>query len=139
MIGYIETDGNVSLPLDKDGYFHTGDLAYRDEEGFLYIVGRCKDLIIRGGENISPLRIQEKIVEMDGVENAYVLGVPSEKYGEEVGVCVQSSTVTEAQIKEYLKAFLNKTEIPSRYVFVDKLPALAIGKPDKMSILKLFN
>ena len=138
MIGYIEPNGEVRLPLDKDGYFHTGDLAYRDEEGFLYMTCRCKDIIIRGGENISPLRIQEKIAEMEGVKNVCVIGVPSEKYGEEVGACVQAKGVTEEEIKDFLKDFFNKSEIPSKFLFVEEIPALAIGKPDKQTIQKMF-
>ena len=139
MLGYIEEDGNLSLPLDDEGYFHTGDMVRLDEEGFVYIVGRCKDTIIRGGENISPLPIQNKISEMEGVIDVCVLGVPSEKYGEEVGACVQAECVTAEEITAYLKEFLTKYEIPSRYVFVEKIPLLGVGKPDKKRIIQLFS
>lgn len=137
MIGYITEDGVIDKHVDEDGYFHTGDLGYCDEDGFLYIVGRCKDIIIRGGENISPLRINNLIVEMEGVKDAFVVGVPSEKYGEEVGVCIVGK-VTEEDVKAYLKDFVKKYEIPTRYLFTDKIPALpSTGKPDKQAIIKL--
>lgn len=138
MLGYVSENGELSMPVDEEGYFHTGDMMYIDEEGFLYIVGRCKDIIIRGGENISPLPIKNKISEIKGVIDVCVVGVPSEKYGEEVGACVQAEGVTEEEITDYLKEFLHKHELPSRYVFVDKIPLLGVGKPDKKRILELF-
>lgn len=135
-LGYLQKEG-VGLPLDGEGYFHTGDLAYFDENGFLYLAGRCKDMIIRGGENISPLRIANLISEIDGVRDVYVTGVPSEKYGEEVGACIVGENVFEEIVKEHLKERLPKNEIPSVYLFVNKMPSLSgTGKPDRNRIIK---
>ncbi|MBE7088482.1 MAG: acyl--CoA ligase [Clostridiales bacterium] len=139
MKGYI-TDHGLDLPVDEDGYFHTGDLAYIDENDYLYIVGRCKDIIIRGGENISPLKIQNAIVEMEGVLDAHIVGVPSEKYGEEVGACIVANGVSQEDVIEYLTPLLKKYEIPTKYLFLEKMPALSgTGKPDKQLIIKLLS
>lgn len=136
MLGYY-AGGNLELPLDDDGYFHTGDLAYADEQGNYHIAGRCKDIIIRGGENISSVHIENAITALDGVINACVVGVPDEKYGEVVGAYVVSSVLSEKPLKESLGAVLSKMEIPSVLIISESIPTLSSGKPDKLLIAKL--
>ncbi len=135
-LGYLGADGSLSLPLDEEGYFHTGDLARLCEGGALAIVGRCKEIIIRGGENLSPRHIESKLLEVLGVRDACVVGIPSEKYGEEVGACVVSDLSAE-EIRSALR--LKKGEMPAKLCVAEKIPLLPTGKPDKAAVLALLS
>ena len=84
MLGYWNNPEATAKAIDAAGWMHTGDLATMDDEGYVRIVGRLKDMIIRGGENIYPREIEEFLYSVPGVTDAQVIGVPDEKYGEEV-------------------------------------------------------
>ncbi len=115
-----------------DGWFHTGDVAYLDEDGFLYIVDRIKEIIIRGGENISCLEVEAAIYSHPAVFEAAVFGLPDERLGEIVGaavVCKEGAALTVDELREFLKEHLASFKIPA-HVFLrdEQLPRIASGK-----------
>ena len=109
----------------KGGWFYTGDLAYKDEEGFIYIAGRKKDMIISGGENIYPLEVEQVIGEMNGINEVAVIGIQDDKWGE-VPIAIVSlkdnHSLTEEEIHNYCSSKLAKYKVPKRVVFLDELP-----------------
>ncbi|UIO44957.1 o-succinylbenzoate--CoA ligase [Brevibacillus brevis] len=124
----------------RDGWLYTGDLARFDEEGFAYIVGRRKDMIISGGENIYPLELEQVIGELDGVQEAAVVGVPDEKWGEVAKAFIvpkSGAVITEAHIKEHCEQRLAKYKIPKSFVFLTELPRNATGKIVKQALTRL--
>ena len=92
MLGYWGDDEATANAIDDRGWMHTGDLAVMDDDGYVSIVGRIKDMIIRGGENISPREIEEFLHTLPGISDAQVIGVPDERLGEEVMAWVRRST-----------------------------------------------
>lgn len=133
MTGYFGLD---ETPIDQDGWLHTGDLGRMDERGNLWITGRSKDMIIRGGENIAPAAIERALVAIDGVKEAIVFGVPHSDLGEEVmAVVVVHEDLTTEQIKSCLKGQIASFAVPSRWRLQrDPLPTNPAGKPDKPAI-----
>lgn len=134
MKGYYKMPEATAQAVDKDGWLHTGDLAIKDEDGYYRIVGRIRDMIIRGGENIYPKEIEEFLYTHDDVIDVQVIGVPSQIYGEEVLACVikkPSSDMTEDQLKEYVKSRLARHKVPRYIEFVDSFPMTASGKIQK--------
>ncbi|RFB18336.1 o-succinylbenzoate--CoA ligase [Bacillus sp. HNG] len=118
----------------RDGWLYTGDLARVDEEGFLYIVGRKKEMIISGGENIYPLEVEQIIGKLADVEEVAVVGVVDQKWGEvpvAFVVKTKESLVTEEEIIQYCNQFLAKYKIPKKIEFMDQLPRNATGKIQK--------
>lgn len=134
MLGYLAKDG-FDLRLDNDGYFHTGDLGEYDENNILHIIGRKKNLIIRGGENLSPTLIEQKIMSIDEISDACVVGISNAKYGELVGAYI-CSKIDKEECLNLLKKHLRKKEMPQVIVFADKIPLLPSKKPDLITIRK---
>ncbi|MEP4484326.1 MAG: class I adenylate-forming enzyme family protein [Halioglobus sp.] len=119
-------------------WFHTGDLAYIDEDGFLFIVGRIKDLVIRGGENIGVGEVEAALVEHEHVVEASVYAVPDSRLGEELGATLYvDAEIDEGELREFLSSRLAQFKIP-RYIQMqaEGLPRIASGKVDKMNIRK---
>ena len=117
--------------IDADGWLHTGDLACRDVDGNYRITGRLKDMIIRGGENIYPKEIEEFIYTCPKVSDVQVIGVPDEKYGEEIMACVilkDGESMTEQEMKDFVAASMARHKVPRYVDFVDKFPMNAAGK-----------
>ncbi|MFY3791208.1 o-succinylbenzoate--CoA ligase [Ureibacillus sp. MALMAid1270] len=118
----------------KNGWFYTGDLAYKDDEGFIYIAGRKKDMIISGGENIYPLEVEQIIGEMKEINEVAVIGIQDEKWGE-VPVAMISlkagHQLSEIDIQNYCASKLAKYKVPKKVVFLEDLPKNATGKLDK--------
>ncbi|MGN6723956.1 MAG: AMP-binding protein, partial [Marmoricola sp.] len=115
----------------KDDWFHTGDMARVDEDGFYFIVDRKKELIIRGGFNVYPREIEEVLYEHPAVREAAVVGIPHETHGEEIGAAVALKPGAEAtadEIREYVKARVAPYKYPRVVWFVDELPKGATGK-----------
>lgn len=134
MKGYYKMPEATAAAIDKDGWLHTGDLAIRDANGYYRITGRIKDMIIRGGENIFPKEIEDFIYTHPDVVDVQIVGVPSEKYGEEAYAFVikrPGSSVTERDIQTYVANNMARHKVPSYVEFIDQMPMTASGKIQK--------
>lgn len=133
MSGYY---GMADSPIDAQGWLHTGDLGHLDDKGNLWITGRCKDLIIRGGENIAPVAVERALVTVPGVSEVAVFGVPHPDLGEEVmAVVALERDLDEASLKEALRGKLSSFAIPSRWKLQrEPLPVNHAGKIDKAAV-----
>ena len=130
MQGYY---GLAETPIDKDGWLHTGDLGRLDDHGCLWITGRCKDMIIRGGENIAPAAIERALISVPGVVEVAVFGVPHADLGEEVAAVVVTDADLKAEdLKAAIKSSVSSFAVPSRWhVQREPLPTNPTGKVDK--------
>lgn len=131
MSGYFRDPDGTKEAIDEDGYLHTGDLGFFNENGNIVLLGRKKDLIIRGGENISPLEIETCLSYNNSIEKAKVIGVPDKHYGEEIALCVilkRGSMLTEDDIKNSIKGELADYKVPKYVVFMDNFPETSSGK-----------
>ena len=140
MKGYYKMPEATAAAIDIDGWLHTGDLAIMDENGYYKITGRIKDMIIRGGENIYPREIEEFLYSHPKVKDVQVVGVPSEKYGEEVAAFVQLKTgeqATAEEIIDFCKDQISYHKIPKYVYFVDEYPITASGKIQKYKLREL--
>lgn len=138
MKGYYKMPEKTREVIDEDGWLHSGDLATQDEEGYYSIVGRIKDMIIRGGENIYPREIEEFLYTMPGVLDVQVVGIPDDKYGEIVGACIileEGTQLTEEDVRDYARTKIARFKVPKHVFFVDEFPLTASGKIQKF-ILK---
>ncbi|MDY5435375.1 class I adenylate-forming enzyme family protein [Peptostreptococcus porci] len=137
--GYLTTEPIVCDAVQKDGWLKTGDLGYIDGNGYLYIVGRRKNLIIRGGENISPTEIEKVIKEVKNGINVRVVGKKSEVLQEEIVACIEGKKddALVEKIKKYLCENLSKYKIPRYYLFIDSFPKNQTGKTDERELKKL--
>ena len=134
MVGYWNNDQATAAAVDKDGWMHTGDLGEMDEQGYVKIVGRSKDMIIRGGENVYPREIEEFLFRHPKIEAVQVIGVPDVKYGEELCAWVKlkvGMTATPAEIQEFCKGQIAHYKIPRYIKFVDGFPMTVTGKVQK--------
>ena len=141
--GYNVFNGYYKLPKDKqpfdeNGYLHTGDMGYQDKHGYLYLVGRIKDIIIRKGENISPKEIENELMKFNDIHQARVFGFPSVDEGEFIIGCVELKKkrllFNEAKYINGLKKKLPSIKVPSYIVSIDKFPLMANGKLDEMAL-----
>ena len=131
MNGYWEDPEKTADAIDADGWMHSGDLAVMDDHGYVNIVGRIKDMIIRGGENVYPREIEEFLYSHPAVADAQVIGVPSAKYGEEIMAWVQlgeGQSATDDEIKEFCKGKIAHFKIPRYISFVNDFPMTVTGK-----------
>jgi fatty-acyl-CoA synthase len=136
MVGYLNRP-DLTAEVLKDGWFHTGDIARQDEEGYLYMVDRKKDMIVSGGFNVYPKEIEDALCRHPAVSTAAVIGVPDEKWGESVKAVVvlkPGEAVTEKELIDFCKRLKGSTLSPKSVDFLDKLPATPLGKPDKKQI-----
>jgi fatty-acyl-CoA synthase len=116
---------------------HTGDLATMDDEGYLNIVGRSKDMVIRGGENIYPREIEEFLYTHDGIADVQVIGVPDERYGEELCAWVigrPDAALDEDGVRDYCRERLAHFKVPRYVIFVDEFPMTITGKIQKFKM-----
>jgi len=136
MAGYWK-DPEATNAVLKDGWLHTGDIGFLDEEGYLYITDRKKDLIIKGGENISPREIEEVFYRHPAVAEAAVVGVPDTIYGEDICAVLQLRSGVEISTEElrvYVGQFMTKFKVPTRIILQPLLPKNVIGKILKYKI-----
>jgi long-chain acyl-CoA synthetase len=134
MMGYFNNPQATTEAL-RDGWLHTGDIGYVDEDGFFFLVDRKKDMIIRGGENIYPREIEDALLEHSGVEAAAVIGRPDEVRGEEVhAIVVLRPGVEVAEVEEHCRGRLAPFKVPSSWEVVEDLPKTATGKIDKKAL-----
>ena len=131
MKGYYKNAVATAQAIDKDGWLHSGDLAVKTTDGFYRITGRIKDMIIRGGENIYPREVENFIFKMPEVESVEVAGVPSKKYGEQVGAFIKlkvDAQLTEEEVQEFCRGKISRYKIPKYIFFVTEFPMTASGK-----------
>ena len=134
MLGYWDNDEATRVAIDPARWMHTGDLATMDDEGYLNIVGRIKDMIIRGGENVYPREIEEFLYSHPAVQDVQVIGVPDEKYGEEIMAWVklrEGQAATPEEIRDYCRGKIAHYKIPRHVRFVDAFPMTVTGKVQK--------
>ena len=134
MLGYWDNDEATRGAIDAARWMHTGDLATMDEEGYLNIVGRIKDMIIRGGENVYPREIEEFLYGHPAVQDVQVVGVPDEKFGEEIVAWVrlrEGQVVTAEDLRDYCRGKIAHYKIPRYVKFVDGFPMTVTGKVQK--------
>lgn len=137
MKGYYKKEKETELAIDKEGFLHSGDLGIMDNDGYLKITGRIKDMIIRGGENVYPREVEEFLLKQDGILDAQVVGVQSKKYGEEVAAFIilkENYSINEEDIKAMCKGHIAWYKIPQYIKFVDKYPLTASGKIQKYKL-----
>ena len=138
MLGYWDNDDATRAAIDAARWMHTGDLATMDDEGYLNIVGRIKDMIIRGGENVYPREIEEFLYSHPQIQDVQVIGVPDEKYGEEIMAWIKVRDGAEALSADDVRAFcqgrIAHFKVP-RYVHVtDEFPMTVTGKVQKFKM-----
>lgn len=126
MLGYLE-DGELTNPFDDDGFLDTGDLADIDA-GRIMITGRVKDIIIKGGVNTSPARIESIMSQMPGISEVAVVGMPHNFWGEEIVACVVAESTDQNKILTWCREHLSAHEVPDRIEFLDEFPRSFIGK-----------
>ncbi len=137
MLGYWDDEERTAEVVDPARWMHTGDLATMDDEGYVAIVGRSKEMIIRGGENVYPREIEEFLYTHEAVSDVAVVGVPDERYGEEIMAWVilrEAATVTEEELRDYCKGKIAHYKIPRYIRFTDGLPMTATGKIQKFKL-----
>jgi len=137
MRGYYKMEDKTSDVIDSEGWLHTGDLAVMDEDGYVRITGRAKDMIIRGGENVYPREIEEFLYTYPEVSDVQVYGVPDQKYGEKVAAAVklrQGSELTAEDVKDYCRENIAYYKVPEYVDFVEEYPMTASGKIQKYKL-----
>ena len=137
MRGYWNDDEKTAESIDGAGWMHTGDLATMDEEGYFNIVGRIKDMVIRGGENLYPREIEEFLYRHPKVSDVQIVGVPDEKYGEELCAWIklaEGENATEDEIRDFCKGQITHHKIPRYIRFVDGFPMTVTGKVQKFEM-----
>ncbi len=140
MKGYYKMPEETAKAIDKDGWLHSGDLGLKDEEGYFKVTGRIKDMIIRGGENVSPKEVEDYIYNMPGVRDVQVVGVPSVKYGEQPGAFIikkEGVDITEQDVMEFCKGKIAWYKTPKYVAFLDEYPMTASGKIMKFKLREL--
>ena len=137
MLGYWEEPGRTAEAIDAARWMHTGDLATMDAEGYLNIVGRSKDMVIRGGENIYPREVEEFLYGHPDVVDVQVVGVPDDRYGEELCACVRvrgGATLTADDVRRFAEGRLAHFKIPRLVLVVDEFPMTVTGKVQKYKL-----
>lgn len=140
MKGYYKNPEATQKVIDEDGWLHSGDLAVKTKDGFYKITGRIKDMIIRGGENIYPREIENFLYQIPQIETVEVAGVPSPKYGEQVGAFIRvkkGQSITEEEIRDFCRGQIARFKIPKYIFFVDEFPMTASGKIQKYKLSEL--
>jgi fatty-acyl-CoA synthase len=140
MLGYWDNPEATRTAIDPAGWMHTGDLATLDEDGYVKIVGRIKDMIIRGGENVYPREVEEFLHTHPAVSEAQVIGVPSAKYGEEVMAWVRlkpGASATQEELSRFCSGRISTFKIPRYWKLVDAFPMTVTGKVQKFRMREL--
>jgi acyl-CoA synthetase (AMP-forming)/AMP-acid ligase II len=137
---YYKDPQTTAATLDPDGWLHSGDLGYLDADGFLFVTGRIKELIIKGGENISPREIDEALLRHPAVLEAAAVGIPDALYGQEILACVvlkDGEACTAAELIAFSQAELGKYKAPKIVRLVDTLPKGPSGKVQRLKLLEI--
>ena len=134
MLGYWNDEEKTREAVDAAGWMHTGDLAVMDNQAYVNIVGRLKDMVIRGGENIYPREIEEFLYSHPHIQDVQVIGIPDEKYGEELCAWVklrEGQSVSEDDVRAFCKGQIAHYKVPRYIRFVDEFPMTITGKIQK--------
>jgi len=134
MRGYWGDEARTREAIDAARWMHTGDLATIDDQGYCSIVGRVKDMVIRGGENIYPREIEEFLYQHPKVQEVQCVGVPDEKYGEELCACIiprEGVEVTEEELRDFCRGRIARYKVPRYVRFVTRFPMTVTGKVAK--------
>ena len=137
MQGYWNDDERTAEAIDADGWMHTGDLAVMADDGYVNIVGRSKDMVIRGGENVYPREVEEFLYTHPDVEDVQVIGVPDDRYGEELMAWVKrrpGADVSEEALRGFCKGKIAHFKVPRYVKFVDEFPMTVTGKVQKFKM-----
>jgi fatty-acyl-CoA synthase len=137
MRGYYKMEDRTAEVVDHEGWLHTGDLAIMDEDGYVRITGRAKDMIIRGGENVYPREIEEFLYTHPEISDVQVFGVPDEKYGEKVAAAVQlrqGSGLSAEEVQDFCRENIARYKVPEYVDFVGEYPMTASGKIQKYKL-----
>jgi len=137
---YYKAEIETAKAFDGEGWLKTGDLGMRDDDGFYFITGRLKELIIKGGENIAPREIDEAVLKHPAVLDAAAVGIPDSNYGQEIMVCIvlkPDTTCSEAEMREFCIKELGKFRAPKIILFMDDLPRGPSGKVQRLKLLDL--
>jgi fatty-acyl-CoA synthase len=141
MTGYYEMPEKTAETIDDEGWLHTGDLATMDERGYSRIVGRLRDMIIRGGENIYPREIEEVLFAHAAVAEVAVVGIPDPKWGEVVGAFIRPTAgvaVSERELFDHVRRHLAPHKTPTVWEFVDQYPLTPSGKIQKVLLVEQY-
>jgi fatty-acyl-CoA synthase len=140
MQGYYKMPEQTAACIDSRGWLHSGDIGRMDAEGYFYITGRLKDLIIRGGENISPKEVEDFIGHLEGVQDIQLVALPSKKYGEQPAAFIirkPGAALTETDVQDFCRNRIAWFKIPKYIHFVDAFPQTASGKIQKYKLREL--
>lgn len=140
MKGYYKMPEATAKTILENGWLLSGDLGFFDTDGYLVISGRLKDMIIRGGENVSPREVEEFIYRMEGIQDVQVVAVPSQKYGEQVGAFVilkEGYDLSPEDVRDYCRGKISNYKVPKYVAFIDELPLTASGKIQKFKLREM--
>lgn len=140
MKGYYKNPEATAQVIDKDGFMHSGDLGVKDENGNYRITGRIKDMIIRGGENISPKEVEDYLYKMPEIQDVQVVAVASKRYGEDVGAFIilkEGCELTREDVRDFCKNQIAKYKIPRYVFFVEQFPMTGSGKIQKFRLREM--
>ena len=138
---YYKAETETAKAFDSEGWLKTGDLGMRDDDGFYFITGRLKELIIKGGENIAPREIDEAVLKHPAVLDAAAVGIPDVNYGQEIMVCIvlkPGSTCSEEEMREFCLKELGKFRTPRTILFMEDLPRGPSGKVQRLKLLDVY-
>jgi acyl-CoA synthetase (AMP-forming)/AMP-acid ligase II len=142
MLGYYREPELTAERMSPEGWINTGDLLRRSEDGFFFFAGRRTDLIIRGGTNISPLEIEEALIEHEGVRDAVVAGIPNDVKGQDIvaGVVLRKGVTLSAEdLGDYLRSRVSSYKIPQKIIFLDEVPVGTTGKKNRQALVGIVN
>ena len=137
MKGYYKNPAATAETIDKDGFLHSGDLGVMDEDGYVRITGRIKDMIIRGGENVYPREIEEFLYHIPEIKDVQVAAIPSKKYGEEVGAFIilkDGMKLTPEEVQDFCRGKISRHKIPKYVFFIEQFPMTGSGKIQKFKL-----
>lgn len=140
MRGYLKQPEETAKSITPEGWFRTGDLGHMDDDGFVFVTGRIKELIIKGGENIAPREVDEVLLEHEAVLEAAAFAVPCDQLGQRVESCVAfqpGRSATEAELLAHSAAQLGQFKAPDRVHFLDELPKGPSGKIQRLQLYSL--
>ncbi|CAN0478918.1 unnamed protein product [Discosporangium mesarthrocarpum] len=139
-VGYLNRPEENKAAF-RDGWFHTGDIGKMDENGFMFLLDRKKDMIVTGGENVYSSEVEAALYQHENVHECAVVGVPDEKYGEALFAAIvprPGTSLSDSEIVDHCRSLIGGYKIPRRMAFVEELPKSAMGKILKTEIRKIY-